>query len=672
MNEMKKIRILMISSYMIVPPTSGGAQRMVRPLMRFRQEDRIEIDLLFTAYGENIQKSVEYLGKYPCIKSVSGIQPGIDLSDERSMPEGFCSDVWKTMGMEIKDQAVRMVQKKFYDIIQIEHSMMAWIVPFLKQESPESKFVLDLHNAEYRVYENWLPYATVDEYKGICQKYERLYAWETMCWKWFDAAFTVSPVETKLFQKVTGCKDVYEVPTGGGIDPAEYEPKDAERLKPYDLLYIGTMEWYPNAHGLLWFIKQVLPKVTEKRPETKLHIVGFGEAHGELVKAVKGHPNIMFWGQQEDDKWFFHGAKVFVVPLFIGAGARVKIPTAWASHVPVASTVFAPEGLEAVNGENICMADDPCQYAENILRLLDDAAFHKKIVDGAFKTLKRKYSCDVCVEKLKEAYREIVFRSGEQAEHNDLTDYHLDFVRNLSSKIDLEDKVILEVGCGKGEILKFIASKYKPRYMVGIDPMISDVYKAEEGDHWKMCKGDALDLSFPNQSFDLVISVAAFEHISNLDQCLAEIKRVLKPGGVFYTEYGPIWSCIIGHHCLNWIKEEVLKIPPWAHLYMSEQELYQYVEEHYSKEDADYICKMVFHYDGINRIDIKEMKKSFQKSGMEIVELIENRLVNRLGWIDDSSESELTDEIIERLQPRYTKEELSVCSLNLLLHKENG
>lgn len=404
---MKKIRILDISSYMIVPPTSGGAQRIVRPVTRLRPEDGIEVDMLYTAYGEEVETSKEYLEKYSCIHQVVGVQPEIDLSDERAMPEGFCSDVWKTMGMELKDMAVRMVQKRFYDIIQIEHSMMAWIVPYLKNESPDSKFVLDLHNAEYRVYEKWSRYAKEEDYKTVREKYEKLYAWETMCWKWFDAAFTVSPVETALFKGITGCEYVYEVPTGGGIDPTEYEPTDENRMKPYDMLYLGTMEWYPNAQGLLWFIDNVLPKVVEKRPETKLHIVGFGKPYGELVKIANEHPNIMFWGQQADDKCFFHGAKVFIVPLFIGAGARVKVPTAWASRVPVASTVFGPEGLHTVNGENICMTDDPAEYAENILRLLEDKEYHKKITDNAFETLKNEYSCDVCVEKLRDAYREI-------------------------------------------------------------------------------------------------------------------------------------------------------------------------------------------------------------------------------------------------------------------------
>lgn len=402
-----KIRILDISSYMIVPPTSGGAQRIVKPFSRLLETDFLQVDMLYTAYDDRKQIQ-EYLEAYPCIRQALGVQPNIDLTDERAMPEGFCSDVWKTMSMELKDAAIHMVRENFYDIIQIEHSMMAWIVPYLKQESPNSKFVLDLHNAEYRVYEKWMLYADLEEQKEILQKYEKLYAWEMMSWKWFDAAFTVSKVETELFRKATGCEFVFEVPTGGGIDPNEYEPKDKLRMKPYDLLYLGTMEWYPNVQGLLWFINYVMPLIAEKRPDTKLHIVGYGKPDGEFVKAVKKHQNVMFWGQQADDKWFFHGAKVFIVPLFIGAGARVKIPTAWASRVPVASTVFAPEGLDAVDKENICMADQPEEYAKNILRLLEDEKFCNKIVDCAFETLKKKYSSDICVEKLKNAYGKIV------------------------------------------------------------------------------------------------------------------------------------------------------------------------------------------------------------------------------------------------------------------------
>lgn len=425
---MDKIKILDISSYMITPPTSGGAQRIVRPLTKLKPEDGIEVDVLFTGYDQAMFDSEEYLLKYPCINRAMGVQPRIDLSDTRAMPEGFCEDVWRTMGEEIKEKAVEWVSQKHYDIIQIEHSQMAWIVPFLREVSPDSKYVLDLHNAEYRVYESWKKYARNFETDAINEKYEKFCAWEHTAWKWFDAAFTVSPVETELFQKVTGCNQVFEVPTGGGIDPEEYEPKDENREKPYDLLYLGTMEWYPNAQGLMWFIENVFPKVLEKRSETMLHIVGFGKPEGELVQMAEAHPNITFWGYQEDDKQFFHGAKVFLVPLFIGAGARVKVPTAWTCKVPIASTVFGPEGLATENGKNICMTDDPVEYAENVLKLLEDEEYAKQITDCAFQTVLNHYSSDVCVKKLVEAYREIVHRKKDNLYFDENTENKIEYL----------------------------------------------------------------------------------------------------------------------------------------------------------------------------------------------------------------------------------------------------
>lgn len=255
--------------------------------------------------------------------------------------------------------------------------------------------------------------------------------------------------------------------------------------------------------------------------------------------------------------------------------------------------------------------------------------------------------------------------------------YHIDFIKNLLEKTEVSGKTILEIGCGEGGVTKALAQE-KPKFIIGIEPMLDGYYysegtrtaKEEEGENWRICRGNALNLRFPDNSFDIVISVATFEHIEHLDQCLAEIKRVLKPGGIFYTEYGPIWSGVIGHHCCNWIKSEVLKIPAWGHLYMTKEEMHAYLTANYSKEEADSICRLVYEDKWINRIDFKDMKRIFEASGMKILELKENTLVNRLGWLEGACESELSEEIVEKLADRYTPDELKVCSINLFMQKE--
>ena len=408
MSESTKIKILDISYYMTCPPISGGALRMISPFANMTKEHGVEVDFLFSSWEQDyIEFCRDFLMQYPVISDVVGVKVRHYLNQDVGIPHEFSRDVWVTMSSELRDKAIEMVTCKHYDVIQIEHSQLAWIVPLLRLASPDTKFVLDLHNAEHLIFKRWLEYASPDQKEEIEKKYTSLFTWESKVWKWFDAAFTVSPIESQMFRELGGCENVFEVPTGGGIDPERYEPKDEDRAKPYDILYLGTMEWFPNAHGLMWFIKEAFPYILEQRPEAKLHIVGFGNPDGELYNLAEAHPNIKFWGQQKDDKKFFHGARVFIVPLWIGAGARVKIPTAWAAKVPIVSTYLGAEGLEARNMENIILADDPREFAEGVLRLFSDKEIHRQIVENAFETVKKYYTIGQCIETLKSSYREL-------------------------------------------------------------------------------------------------------------------------------------------------------------------------------------------------------------------------------------------------------------------------
>jgi glycosyltransferase involved in cell wall biosynthesis len=216
-----------------------------------------------------------------------------------------------------------------------------------------------------------------------------------------------------MVRDLAGLEKVFVVPTGGGVELSKYLPKKEKRRKPYDILYLGTMEWFPNAQGLIWFMDEVLPVIVRKIPDVRLNIVGFGNPDGELVKKAESNPNVKFWGQQEDDIKFFHGAKVFIVPLWIGAGARVKIPTAWASMAPVVSTSLGAEGLRAENMENIILADDPAEFAAGVIRLLRDEEFTSYLTENALKTVQEHYTIEQCVKTLQKGYKEMLAFPGE-------------------------------------------------------------------------------------------------------------------------------------------------------------------------------------------------------------------------------------------------------------------
>ncbi|MBE6035712.1 MAG: glycosyltransferase [Clostridiales bacterium] len=414
----KQLKVLNISYYMTCPPTSGGALRIVTPYIHMNDDSSISVDFLFSTWDDmHTRKCAEYLMKFSTVNSVTGVIAKQYLRKEDGCPEEIPTEVWVTLSSELKEKAVEMVQNTNYDIIQIEHSLLAWIVPYLKAANPESKIVLDLHNLEHLIYKRWMPYALSDTKNSIENSYNTILNWEKEVLNWFDGIFTVSPIESKMVKEISTVENIFDVATGGGIDCEKYKPKERIQSKKYDLLYIGTMEWYPNAHGLIWFIKKVLPLVTNEFPNIKLNIVGFGEPIDELVKISKNHPNIKFWGEQKDDIKFFHNSRIFIVPLWIGAGARVKIPTAWAAQIPIVSTNLGAEGLDAVNGHNIMLADQPEEFAGAIKKILNDNIFAETLINNGIETVNRKYSIQKCVEQIVKGYEVILNKSDNELEN---------------------------------------------------------------------------------------------------------------------------------------------------------------------------------------------------------------------------------------------------------------
>lgn len=77
---------------------------------------------------------------------------------------------------------------------------------------------------------------------------------------------------------------------------------------------------------------------------------------------------------------------------------------------------------------------------------------------------------------------------------------------------------------------------------------------------------DAMDMPYRDNNFDMVVSFNALEHIPCPDRAVAEMLRVLKPGGLLYITFDPMWSCDSGSHFGH-------RVPlPWQHLIDSDDE----------------------------------------------------------------------------------------------------
>ena len=177
-------------------------------------------------------------------------------------------------------------------------------------------------------------------------------------------------------------------------------------------------------------------------------------------------------------------------------------------------------------------------------------------------------------------------------------------------------KDILEIGSDIGcEVATAIAQRTGAS-VVGINP--SGEFPAPVGpalSNAKFMRADGRALPFPDNSFDAVLSVATMEHVNGLDIFLSEVARVLKPKGLFYTEFSPIWSSAKGHHVYAVVGPKEARfwkpgknpIPDYGHLLMSPDEMREYLHSGPCTEELiDPIIQWVYLGDSINRHQFEE------------------------------------------------------------------
>jgi glycosyltransferase involved in cell wall biosynthesis len=154
---------------------------------------------------------------------------------------------------------------------------------------------------------------------------------------------------------------VFHVPNG--VRPpmvTRQEPADAR----YDLLFVGTLGYEPNESGARWLIEEVAPLI----PGVRIAIVGASPSP-ELQSLANDFVTIAA-DVSEVSSWYANSA-VAVVPLHAGAGTRIKIPEAWAHHLPVITTTIGAEGIE--NLEGALIADTPEQFAAHCHTLITNS-----------------------------------------------------------------------------------------------------------------------------------------------------------------------------------------------------------------------------------------------------------------------------------------------------------
>lgn len=173
------------------------------------------------------------------------------------------------------------------------------------------------------------------------------------------------------------------IPNGADIEAQATTPESVSGC-----LFVGSSSWLPNRDAMEFFVRDILPSLQQRVPNVAVTWVG--NVTGRDRRELEGS-GIRLSGYVDDVRPWIVPAACCIVPLRAGSGTRLKILEAWAFGKAVVSTTVGCEGLEAVDGENILVRDDPVAFAGAVAQVLEEPSLRDRLGENGRRTVERRY-----------------------------------------------------------------------------------------------------------------------------------------------------------------------------------------------------------------------------------------------------------------------------------------
>ncbi|MDE2776626.1 MAG: glycosyltransferase family 4 protein [Chloroflexota bacterium] len=301
----------------------------------------------------------------------------------------------------------RLLRENAYDLIQFSGIELGCYLSLIEASNTSAKIVYDALNAEAELQR---VVAQVDQ--GLTRRLPaamystiqsaRLQQYEREICRAVDAVIAVSEQDRGFLLKHGGAP-VRVIPNG--IQVAEYKPAAEAARAPRQLVFSGKMDYRPNVDAVEWFHSAVYPLVRECNPQAGLLIVG-RNPHRRL-KRLAEHESVRITGWVESVLPFLHEAAVYIAPLRMGSGTRLKILEAMAAGCAVVSTSIGAAGLNDEVKGALCIADDAAAFARAIVSLFDDEKRRRELGALARARVSMHYDWSTLIPRLLRVYEEL-------------------------------------------------------------------------------------------------------------------------------------------------------------------------------------------------------------------------------------------------------------------------
>jgi glycosyltransferase involved in cell wall biosynthesis len=180
-----------------------------------------------------------------------------------------------------------------------------------------------------------------------------------------------------------------------GVDTVFFHPIEME--KDYDIIFSGNMGYPPNINGAEYLVHKIMPLVWKEKSGAKLIIAG--STPSARVKSLSSD-RVWVTGWVDDIRHLYARSKVFVAPMQIGTGLQNKVLEAMAMHLPVVTSPLANLALRAAPGKDLLIGNNPSEYAQHILSLLNNQRLHKELKIRGFDFINKHFQWESSCKRL--------------------------------------------------------------------------------------------------------------------------------------------------------------------------------------------------------------------------------------------------------------------------------
>lgn len=408
------MKILWLSHLVPYPPKGGVLQRsyyLIKELSRYHTVDLVafnQADLIAPFYNGDMDEALNDAIKnlspicnrikiFP-IPNETGRSGKFRLAVKSLMTQAPYTINW-LKSADFEQYLYQIARSEEYDLVHFDTISLDIFrhcfdgVPcFLDHHNIESHMLLRRAKNEQNVLKKLYFYQ-----EGV-----RLKKYEQRVCPIYTGHITCSDIDTNRLRALSPSSSIKTIPNG--VDTRYFKPKGLEQEQK-TLIFVGTMNWYPNVEAVLYLCNEIMPLLRERCRDVSLKIIGANPPE-EIKQFNLSTSDIQVLGFVDEIRDHIEEATLYVCPIMDGGGTKLKILDALGMGKAIVAHRIASEGIEVRDGENIVFADSPEEYCSAIVDLLKDPAKRERLGRAGRQLAEERYEFESIGQTLSSYYLE--------------------------------------------------------------------------------------------------------------------------------------------------------------------------------------------------------------------------------------------------------------------------